>query len=123
MSSQKKQFTAGPVTDFPIGKFKIIDIDGREIGITQLKNGEFRAVRNVCPHKGAPVCKGSIGGTQLPSGVGELIYGRAGEILACPWHGFEFDLLTGDELIRTGRPTKLLMYPAAVENGNVVVTL
>ena len=123
MSSQKKQFTAGPIADFPIGIFKIVDIDGREIGITQLKNGEFRAVRNVCPHKGAPVCKGTIGGTHLPSGVGELVYGRDGEILTCPWHGFEFDLLTGEELIRAGRPTKLLMYPAAVENGNVVVTL
>ena len=123
MSSQKKQFTAGPIADFPIGIFKIVDIDGREIGITQLKNGEFRAVRNVCPHKGAPVCKGTIGGTHLPSGVGELVYGRDGEILTCPWHGFEFDLVTGDELIRAARPTKLLMYPAAVENGNVVVTL
>lgn len=121
--AEKKQINVGAAADFPVGKFKIIDIDGREIGITQLKNGEFRAVRNVCPHKGAPVCKGSICGTTLPSGVGELIYGRDGEILACPWHGFEFDLLTGDELIRAGRPTKLLMYPAAVENGNVVVTL
>ena len=46
-----------------------------------------------------------------------------GEVLACPWHGFEFDLLTGDELIRSGKPTKLLMYPVAVESGNVVVTL
>jgi len=121
--AEKKQFTVGPVADFPVGKFKLIDIDGREIGITQLKNGEFRAVRNVCPHKGAPVCKGTIGGTHLPSAVGELIYGRAGEILTCPWHGFEFDLITGEELIRVGHPAKLLMYPAAVENGNVVVTL
>ena len=121
--AEKKQFTAGSIADFPVGKFKIIDLDGREIGITQLKSGEFRAVRNVCPHKGAPVCKGPIGGTTLPSEVGELIYGRAGEILACPWHGFEFDLLTGDELIRSGKPTKLLMYPVAVDNGNVVVML
>jgi nitrite reductase (NADH) small subunit len=121
--AEKKQVSVGNIADFPIGKFKIIDIDGREIGIAQLKNGEFRAVRNVCPHKGAPVCKGPIGGTQLPSGVGELVYGRDGEILACPWHGFEFDLLSGDELIRSGKPTKLLMYPVAVDNGNVVVTL
>jgi nitrite reductase (NADH) small subunit len=121
--AEKKQHTAGKLADFPVGKFKIVDIDGREIGIAQLKNGEFRAVRNVCPHKGAPVCKGPIGGTQLPSSVGQLIYGRDGEILACPWHGFEFDLLTGDELIRSGKPSKLLMYPVTVDNGNVLVTL
>ena len=121
--AEKKHITVGPIADFPVGKFKIIDIDGREIGITQLKNGELRAVRNVCPHRGAPVCRGLVTGTTLPSAVGELIYGRDGEVLACPWHGFEFDLLTGDELIREGRPAKLLMYPAAVKNGNVVVTL
>jgi nitrite reductase (NADH) small subunit len=120
--AEKKQIIAGPVSDFPVGKFKIIDVDGREIGITQLKSGEFRAVRNVCPHKGAPVCRGSIGGTSLPSGVGELIYGREGEILACPWHGFEFDLNTGVEIFQD-KPTKLLMYPAAVKNGDVVITL
>ena len=121
--AEKKQHVVGKPVDFPVGKFKIIDIDGREIGIAQLKNGEFRAVRNVCPHKGAPVCRGSIGGTALPSAVGELIFGRDGEILACPWHGFEFDLLTGDELIRSGKPTRLLMYPVTVESGNVVVTV
>jgi len=121
--AEKKPVTVGPIVDFPVGKFVIRDVAGREIGVVQLKNGEFRAVRNVCPHKGAPVCKGAIGGTQLPSNVGQLVYGRDGEILACPWHGFEFDLLTGDELIRSGKPTKLLMYPVAVENGNVVVTL
>lgn len=121
--TDKKQITIGPVADFPVGKFKIVDIDGREFGIAQLKNGEFRAVRNVCPHKGAPVCKGFIGGTALPSDPGTLVYGRDGEILTCPWHGFEFDLLTGDELIRAGRPTRLLMIPAVVRDGSVVVTV
>ena len=121
--AEKKPIVVGKTTDFPVGKFKIIDVAGREIGIAQLKNGEFRAVRNVCPHKGAPVCRGPIGGTTLPSAVGELIYGRDGEILACPWHGFEFDLLTGDELIRSGKPTKLLMYPVVVENGDLLVTV
>lgn len=121
--AEKKQITVGKVSDFPVGQFKILDIEGREIGITQLKNGEFRAVRNVCPHKGAPVCKGTICGTSLPSAVGELIYGREGEILACPWHGYEFDLITGEELIHAEYSIKLLMYPAKVENSNVVVTL
>lgn len=120
--AEKKQISVGPVADFPVGSFKIIDVNGREIGITQLKNGEFRAVRNVCPHKGAPVCKGPIGGTSLPSKVGELIYGRDGEILACPWHGFEFDLNTGLEIFQDN-PTKLLMFPVSVENGNVLVTM
>ena len=122
MAADKKQVSVGKAADFPVGQFKIIEIDGREIGIARLKNGEIRAVRNVCPHKGAPVCKGPITGTQLPSAVGELLYGRDGEILACPWHGYEFDLLTGMEIFKE-QPTKLLMYPAVEQDGNVVVTV
>lgn len=118
----KKQVTVGRADEFPIGKFKIVEIDGREIGITQLASGEFRAVRNHCPHKGAPVCKGIVGGTWLPCAVGEMVYGHSGEVLVCPWHGYEFDLNTGVELYQKD-PNKLLMYPATVENGSVVVTL
>ncbi len=122
MSAVKKQVTVGKADDFPVGQFKIVDIGGREVGIARLKNGEVRAVRNHCPHKGAPVCKGMVTGTSLPSEVGELCYGRDGEILVCPWHGYEFDLLTGVEIYKE-KPTKLLMYPAAVEDGNIVVTV
>ena len=66
-------------------------------------------MRNHCPHKGAPVCKGILGGTWLPCGPGEMVYGRDGEVLVCPWHGFEFDLLSGEEMFQE-KPLKLLMY-------------
>ena len=120
--SAKKQVTVGKVADFPVGKMTLVEVEGREIGIAKLKNGELRAVRNVCPHKGAPVCKGFISGTMLPGGVGELVYGRDGEILVCPWHGYEFDLMTGEHVFQD-RPSKLLMYPVAVQDDSVVVTL
>ncbi|MCW5605420.1 MAG: Rieske (2Fe-2S) protein [Burkholderiales bacterium] len=122
MSKEKKQISVGKAADFPIGKCTIVEIDGREIGIAQLKNGEFRAVRNHCPHKGAPVCKGFISGTMLPGEVGGLVYGRDGEILVCPWHGYEFDLNTG-KLVYQESQEKLLMYPVAVKNGEVMVTI
>lgn len=122
MVKDKKQVTVGKIADFPAGKFTIVQVEGREIGITQLKNGEFRAVRNLCPHKGAPVCKGFISGTMLPGNVGELVYGRDGEILVCPWHGYEFDLNTGEQVYQ-GENNKLLMYPATVKDDEVVVTL
>ena len=122
MAKEKKQVTVGKVADFPVGKFKIVAVEGREIGITRLASGEFRAVRNHCPHKGAPVCRGIVGGTWLPCGPGEMVYGREGEVLVCPWHGYEFDLNTGEELYQKD-PNKLLIYPAAEQDGSVVVTL
>lgn len=120
--AEKKQIDVGEAGDFAVGSFKIIDINGREIGVTRLANGELRAVRNVCPHKGAPVCLGTIGGTWPPCEPGEMKYEREGEILVCPWHGFEFDLVTGRELYQPD-PTKLLMYPVAERDGRVLVTV
>jgi 3-phenylpropionate/trans-cinnamate dioxygenase ferredoxin subunit len=112
----------GAVDDFPVGTFRIMDLRGREVGILRMADGTFRAVRNRCPHKAAPVCKGIVGGTWLPSAPGELIFARDGGILVCPWHGFEYDLDTGEELFRPGAP-RLRTYPVEVADGQVVVSL
>jgi nitrite reductase (NADH) small subunit len=119
---EKKSIEVGSADEFTVGQFKIVDVEGRQIGITRLKTGELRAVRNHCPHKGAPVCRGTIGGTWPPCEPGEMKYERDGEVLVCPWHGFEFDLITGVELYQS-EPTKLLMYPVIESDGRVTVTL
>src|SRR4028118_1692762 len=86
------------VSEIPPGGRKIVEIDGRSIGIFNV-HGTFVAVLNVCPHELAPVCRGLVRGTTLASMPGEYRWGREGEILACPWHGWEFDLLTGRALV------------------------
>jgi nitrite reductase (NADH) small subunit len=121
-NTEKKQIAVGKENEFPVGQFKIVTVEGREIGIARLASGEFRAVRNVCPHKGAPVCKGFVSGTALPSAPGELVYGHYGEVLVCPWHGYEFDLNTGIQLYQNDA-AKLLMYPAQLQGDSVMVTL
>lgn len=99
------------------GERKIVDVSGKSIGIFNV-NGTFAAVLNVCPHELAPVCLGSVGGTTLPSAPGEYRWGREGEILTCPWHGWEFDLLTGACLTDKRR---LRTYPVTVETYSVTV--
>jgi nitrite reductase/ring-hydroxylating ferredoxin subunit len=120
--TDKQQIDVGTAGEFSVGEFRIVDVAGREIGITRLKTGELRAVRNHCPHKGAPVCRGTIGGTWPPCEPGEMKYEREGEVLVCPWHGYEFDLVDGQELYQD-KPTKLLMYPVVERDGRVLVTL
>jgi nitrite reductase/ring-hydroxylating ferredoxin subunit len=58
----------------------------------------FCALVDRCPHQGASLAAGRVTGTTLPGAVGEHRWGRQGEILKCPWHGWEFDLLTGRSL-------------------------
>ncbi len=85
------------------------------------------AVLNVCPHELAPVCLGRLTGMTLPSAPGEFRWGREGEILTCPWHGWEFDLLTGDCITDTRRlrtfPVKVETYPVTVEAESVYLDL
>lgn len=81
----------------------IAEVTGMEIGLF-LVDGLVYAWRNVCPHVAAPVCEGVICGTRRPSLVYEYEFGKDKEVLRCPWHGWEFDLLTGR---RTGRPARL----------------
>ena len=118
----KQTVAVGAAEDFPIGKFVIMQIAGHSIGVVQLPSGELKAVRNWCPHKGAPICRGIVGGTWPPVEPGALAYDRAGEVLVCPWHGYEYDLNTGKEMFQQV-PTRLRMFPVTIENGQVFVTV
>jgi nitrite reductase/ring-hydroxylating ferredoxin subunit len=82
-----------PNAPIPQGRWsQAMSLDGK----AQLSAGRaMPAVLNVCPHEVAPVCLGGVRGTALASMPGEYTWGREGVILACPWHGWEFDLLTG----------------------------
>lgn len=111
----------GPVDSFVEGKFVIVDVGRHSVGVIRLRSGELKAVRNFCPHKGAPVCRGIVGGTWPPSEPGELTFDGDSEILVCPWHGFEYDLRGGVELYKD-RPTHLRFFPVSVRDGIVYVT-
>jgi nitrite reductase (NADH) small subunit len=107
-------------SEIPPGGRKIVEVKGRSIGVFNVQ-GSFVAVLNVCPHELAPVCLGAVKGTALASMPGEYSWGREGEILACPWHGWEFDLLTGRAL--ADKHKRLRLYPVVVREDTVHVVL
>jgi nitrite reductase (NADH) small subunit len=100
---------------------KIITVKNMEIGIFYV-DGQYYAWRNMCPHAGAPVCKGRINGTTLPTEVYEYEFGYENQILRCPWHGWEFNLKDGHHLA-AGSDAKLRGYPVAVEEGSVYLLM
>jgi nitrite reductase/ring-hydroxylating ferredoxin subunit len=89
------------VDEIPPGARKIVDVGGRSIGVFNV-SGEFFAVLNRCPHQGGPLCLGNTHGFLRSAGVGEYHYSRAGEVLRCPWHGWEYDLRTGQSWFDPG---------------------
>jgi nitrite reductase (NADH) small subunit len=114
-----RRWPVAQVDELPPGASKIVEIDGRSIGLFNVK-GNYRAVLNVCPHELAPVCRGQVRGTTLLSPPGEYKWGREGEILACPWHQWEFDLLTGGCLVDKRR---LPLFPVEIEEGTIYVLM
>ncbi len=110
----KKYFVA-TVDEIPPGHRKIISIAGRSIGIFNI-NGEFFAIRNRCPHGGAPLCEGELSGFVHSPVPGEYNYTRKGEIIRCPWHQWEFDVKTGQSWFDPVK-TRVRSYDAKVEQG------
>jgi nitrite reductase/ring-hydroxylating ferredoxin subunit len=127
----------GAVAEFPAGTRRTLVVEGRPIGVFNV-NDTYYALKNSCPHQGAPLCVGTVTGMTLPSRPGEYVYGREGEILICPWHGWEFDITNGKSifdphkcLVKTydvtveaeeaGETGELETYPVTVESGKIVV--
>jgi nitrite reductase/ring-hydroxylating ferredoxin subunit len=127
--------SVGRAGDLSPGQRKIVELEGRSIGIFNV-HGSYYALRNRCPHQAAPLCLGAVKGMTLPSAPGEYVWARDGEILRCPWHGWEFDITNGRSicnphktLVKTYAVTvepdeeRVDSYPVTVEDGLLVVHL
>jgi nitrite reductase/ring-hydroxylating ferredoxin subunit len=101
------------MSELPPGQRKIVEAEGRSIGVFNV-HGRFYALRNSCPHQAAPLCRGAIKGMAMPGKPGEYSWAREGEILRCPWHGWEFDITTGRSVFNPHK-TRVKTYEVTVE--------
>lgn len=103
----------GALTPVTVGRARAL--------LTRLADGELRAVAARCPHQGADLGFGCLTGVVEPDGCGALRLARDGEVLRCPWHGFEFDLRSGEPLVAppAGRRMRLRFLPVAERDGRV----
>lgn len=111
----------GAAADFAQGDLRRVEVGGR--GLVVLRRGdEFFALRDICPHQGARLSAGQLGGTPLPCRPGEEVtYGRQGEVLTCPWHGWEFDVRTGQALANP--QARVRSYPVRRAGERLLVEL
>lgn len=112
------------VDECPPGERRIIDIEGREIAVFNV-DGEFHALANYCVHQGGPLCEGMTAGTVRATDTTDegwdWEYCNEGEIISCPWHGWEFDITSGEHLAQTGYRTPT--YDVEVDGDDVYVRL
>ena len=116
-----RRVTVCALSELPPGQRRIVEAAELSIGVFNV-GGTLYAVKNVCPHYGAPLCQGSLHATHAPSDVGEFDPALEGRVLRCPWHGWEFDLASGKGLY--DRNSRVATYAVEVdERGDVVVVL
>ena len=120
-----KDVIIGKAAAFPDPGRKVVEVDGAEVGVF-CRNGKFTAFENVCPHMGGPVCQGKII-ARVQERIAEdktslgLSFSKDQCNVVCPWHGYEFDIATGQN---QGNP-RMRLRPAriAVVDEELVLTL
>jgi len=112
----------GPVSDFPVGSHKVVQLRKLKIGVFKI-DGEFFALPNICPHQFGPLSEGTVAGTMACTAATDWNHEwiKDGEILTCPWHGIEFDIKTGQAL--ASPKLKVRHYQISVDNGQVKLTI
>lgn len=112
--------------EIPPGQRKIVDIEGRSIGVFNI-DGQYFALLNRCPHQGGALCEGKLWGSLVASKPGDFAYDATKEILTCPWHGWEFHVRTGRSWCEPKRlrvrtyDVSVETYPVEVREENVIV--
>jgi 3-phenylpropionate/trans-cinnamate dioxygenase ferredoxin subunit len=101
------------------GERKLVTLEGREIGVFNVK-GEFYALLNKCPHSGAELCRGMVIGLAQSDAPGDYRLARPGEFLRCPWHGWEFDIRTGQSWFDP-KKVRTRAYRTTIEPGAELV--
>lgn len=100
----------GGVADLPEGRVKTVTPRNQSICLSHFK-GQWAAMDNRCPHQGGPLGEGSI-----EKGVDGQCWIR------CPWHGWDFDPLTGKSP-GGHEDSGQKLYPVRLEGDDVYVGL
>jgi 3-phenylpropionate/trans-cinnamate dioxygenase ferredoxin subunit len=109
-----RRYNVGRTSDIPDGGRRLVDIGGRSIGVFNV-GGRFFALRNRCAHQGGPLCRGRVFPRLDSERPGEYDYEDGSYLLECPWHGWEFDMSTGQSWFDPAR-TRVRRYPVSVES-------
>jgi nitrite reductase (NADH) small subunit len=99
-----REVLAARVPDIPEGGRRIVEIEEMSIGVFH-HMGSWYAVRNHCLHQGGPVATGCL----------------EGDVLVCPWHGFQYKLTNGALLVDPS--VRLEMFPVTIKGEDIYITL
>jgi nitrite reductase (NADH) small subunit len=92
------------VDEIPPGTGKELAAGGRVVALYNV-DGDFCSLDGVCPHAGGPLGQGTLNGN----------------IVTCPWHGWQFDVSTGQHCLNAG--IVHAKFAVKVENDDIYVEI
>jgi 3-phenylpropionate/trans-cinnamate dioxygenase ferredoxin subunit len=110
-----RRVVVAPVSGFGDGDRRIVDVGGRSIGVFRVGD-RFYGIRNRCPHQGGPLCLGHVLGDAVADTPGEARISDDPLRIACPWHGWEYDLDSGQSFMGSAM-AGVRSYGVGVERG------
>ena len=90
--------------DIPVGSGKVVEVGGKTIAVFNCE-GTFYAIDNTCKHRGGPLGEGSLAGTTV----------------TCPWHGWEYDVSTGE--CQMDSSIKVQKFDVKVDGDDIFVSV
>lgn len=95
---------AAAVKDIQDGSGIAVELSGKSIAVFN-SGGKFYAIDNTCKHRGGPLGEGSLDGN----------------VVTCPWHGWQFDITNGNCV--TNPAGKVGCYGVKIEGDNILVEI
>lgn len=114
-----------PVSALPAGERHSVELDGRRVTVFNLGD-RFVAYHDRCLHQAGPVCSQGtlhrhLTAEIMPDGEVQEFFVEGAQVIACPWHGWEYDLATGEALWNRAR--RLRAARVDVDGAELVVRL
>jgi len=90
--------------EVPPGTIREFQLDGKTVALANV-GGKLFVINNTCLHRGGP-----LGGGDLK-----------GQIVTCPWHGWQYDVTTGK--LATNPGVGVETYPVEVRGDDIFVDI
>jgi len=96
---------AAALADVEPGRPRLVELGDRRVVLAKVGDAVY-ACGDVCAHQGGPLSEGRLSGPRL----------------ACPWHGWTYDVRTG-RCVFPQRGGSVPSYPVRIDRGEIWIDL
>ena len=88
--------------EIPAGTIREFQVEGKAIALANV-GGKFYAINNTCLHRGGPLAEGQMNGN----------------VVTCPWHGWQYDVANGK--LTMNPAVGVVCYPVEMRGDDIFV--